>query len=455
MFEDVFLGSNSFVIHGEPKSGKFTLLAYLVRILYKEEVVLLSPQEDYLFKRHIKSLCERYPQFTELDTHISSYHLNSDWHSLKQNYGFNIFLQEVEKIIRSSRETIIVIQKIGDYFEFQDRYEIANVYKTCIKLAADYKKKIIFLSNTHDENFEYIKNVAEDFTDIEIFLERKSSTQNILTVKDLLHSHEFPPVLFEISDKRFSLKEVDEHPQETQKEPSNVLVAEFESNQEEIRKMCLYLLDQQKHFSVKQASSMQGILEEIFINPDFIIVFIKRSIQSFETIRAIKKHLPDSRIIAIVDQTFLRSEDVRESFSYGIDELFSSDISIDKFVLSLEKAAKRMFYEERLSHLAYQANLLESLEELQKLIEVCEEHAIFFSLFIFEKEDTDSQVEGTNRKYDYIFQTNEKLYHVAVNTFSLASQQILENYKRVGLKLRLVDGCEATDSVKVQEYIKS
>lgn len=422
------LNADSMIIESGGKAGKMTFLFYLINFLYKEKAIIFTPQESYLFKRRIKSLAGQYQQFSNLDNIISPYYLDENWNTLKQKYGYDFFLQELTQIITTSDEKIIVLHRIGEFFEFQDRYEIEKVYKTLIKLATVHKKKMIFLANDQNENYEYIRRIADEFTDVSISIHNNEKNERLLNIKDVLQNKEYPVMHFKIHNENFTLDLYEMNQEIVDSKTKNILIAELNQAHDNMREICSYIF-QKPNFSVKYADSLQSILQEIFIVPDVIIVLMKREQANFDTISAIKQQLPNTMIIAIVDQKFVRTEDVQEAYTNGCDELFANNLSLETLILSLQKASKTLFYTESIKSIPKFNNILDSLEDFETLARACISKSLFFTAFTIETKQGFEFITKSSRNSDYIYQTKYKIYYFALSTMPKDINHIVDKYR--------------------------
>lgn len=447
------LHSTSIMISGGTKVGKLTFLLYLLESLFKTKAIIFTTQEKYLFTRRINSLTQQFKQFSNIKEYINPFYLKEDWHTLKQKYGYQFFLTEIEHIMATTEEKLVIIHRLGEFFEFQDRYEIENVYKSLIKIAVAHNKKIIFIANSKNENFEYLKHIADEFSDVSISIGTNNKSERLINIKNLLNHQEYPLMHFKIHEKNFLLEYENSSKHHEKANVKNVLIAELDMIHHDTKEICQYLFNQPESFNVKTANSLQSILKEIFIIPEIIIIFMKRTQENFETTETIKKQLPQSTIIAIMDQDFIRAEDKREAYIHGIDELFSNDLILDNFILSLEKASKDTFYKKRLDLLTKYNNVITDIKEFKKLTDMCIDNSIYFTAFVLKSKDMKQKATNAGRKHDYIYQKNEKLYYLAINTSHKHAEKIIENFKRQDLDVSVVCDCVATKKISVDECI--
>jgi len=420
------LEAQSFFINSSVKVGKITFASYLINSLFKEKVIIFTPQESFLFKRRFEILSKQFIPLAKIKDSVQTYYLKENWHGLKQNYGLSFFLQEIESIVKSSEQKVILFHRFAEYFEFQDRYEIENIYKSLIKIATANDKKIIFSTNTQHVNYEYIHNAAEEFSDVTINIRENENHERLIDIKDIAHNYEYPLMNFKINKNTFLLDYYDAHELEKTR-PRNILIAKLDDIENNLDDLCSYIFNK-PNFILKHANSLATILQEIFIMPDVIVILMKRNMQNFDTIKAIRQQLPNTPIVTILDQDFVRAEDAQEAYSYGCDDLFSNNLSLENLILSFQKNSKTFFYNDEMKTLPQLPNIAPDFNSLKEFANACLEKSIFFSAFVFNTNHDTKKVTQISRKHDYIYQTDEKLYYLALNTRLKDAKSILKAY---------------------------
>jgi len=420
--------SVSYIINGYGKSGKMTLFFYMMLFLFKKKALIFTAQEAHLFKRRIESLSQQYKQFEKLDENMEVFYLKEDWKTLKQRYGFEFFIKELTHTIIQSEEELIVMHRFGELFEFQDRYEIQNVYSSLVKVCYEHGKKIIFIANRSHENFDQINKISDEFSDVSIRVDVDDATnERIIHIRDLFHNKEYPPLKFQILRDSFLLDYFTRDEESQNEIVKNILICELDKAHDNFFDICQYIFNK-PGFHIKRATSLNTILQEMFISPDVIIVLMKRTEENFETVKSIKMHLPNSPVIAILDQDFVRAEDAHKAYSYGVDELFSTDLALDKLILACQKASKIPFYTEAMKELPHFPNILENLDDMRIIADICMETAIFFTVFVFNVAK-DSKMIKPSREYDYVYREGQKLYYLALNTAPKDVNKIMQKFE--------------------------
>lgn len=445
---------HSMIISGSQKHGKTTFLLYLIAYFYKEKALFFTTQEKYIFQKKIATLSKQFKQFEHIKGMLDVYFLREDFTKVKQKYGYTFLLEEMEKTILQSNEKIIVIHHIEDFFDFQDRYEINNFYKTLVKITETHDKKIIFIANERDDNFKHIEQVSQEFTDVSIEVSKNEKNERILNIMNMLHHKEYPTLRFSINESNFLLEYLkDIEANNNTQHIKNILIAELDPVHDNINQILTYIFDK-SNFIIKNANSLQGMLQEIFIRPDLILILMKREKQNLETIKAIKMQLPNTSILVMLDQPFVRSEDIHEIFSYGADEVLPNSFTFNTLILTLEKIIHSLFYTDTLHILPKHKNILKNLNELKTLAEECIEKSIFFTAFVIESKTEFPKIRKTSRKTDYLYQEKNRMYYLAINTIPRDIFKITEKFKKTNPDLHYRCVWEPINSAHLEECIK-
>jgi len=448
--------ADSIIIDSDVKVGKMTFVSYMLKLVFDEKALFFSSQEAYLLNKKIDVLSKQYIQFKDIGTYLNRYVLKDNWENTKRRYGYSFLLMELERIISTSEEKVVVFHRLHDFFEFQDRYEIEGFYKSLVKLVVKYDKKIIFVVNNQDQNYKFIQNVANEFSDVSLSMRIDEKNKRLIDIKNILTYEEYPSMEFLLRNQSFILQYKHSGDNALKVRAKNILIMELDDNLDELYGSMLKIYDyifNRPEFNVYHANSLKNILNNIFINPDVIVVLMNRTQDNFETIRAIKSQLPETIIISVIEQEFVRSEDIQEAYAYGCDELLAKTYIFDKFILSLQKSLKMPFYSETLSVVKDEKNMLTSLEELKEILAKCVKNGIFFTCFVLEKSGHSKDLKSSMRRLDFVYQSDDKIYYLALNTMHWSVDIIIEKImKKFNEKLNLHSVFTALDT-KVLENL--
>ena len=208
-------------------------------------------------------------------------------------------------------------------------------------------------------------------------------------------------------------------------------------------------------FNLYHADSLQSILQNIFIKPDVIIVLMERSEENLQIIRAIKNQLPNTIITTVIDQDYVRSEIIQEAYEYGCDEVFPRTYSFDKFILFFQKTVKSFFYTETLKIIKNKTNIIHTLNEFNDLVEVCLDNNIFFTFLLLERDKVFDDLATGMRKLDFIYQDDNQIYYLALNTMPYHIDIILQKHASVYQEENhLIASCTSLNPEVLEEYLK-
>jgi len=421
-FSDV----NIITINSGPKGGKFTFFLYMLTQLYREKAVFFTPVESYIFKKKLHILSELFPQCKHIDQILSVYYIQENFSIMKQKYGYEFILKEIEKLIMSSEEKFFVIHRINDFFDHQDRYEIPNFFKKLTQLAEKYDKKLVILANTAHTNFEQIDQLSQELSDIVINIEKNDKNGKVINILDILKHQEHPQLKFTIQDNQCILEYNENEENTTTTYEKNILLVELDHIKDNIQELLEYIL-KGPGFNIKKATTLQEILKEIFIRPDLIIVSMERTNENLQIIQSIKTQLPSTKIIAIINQDFVRTEDEHEFLSNGCEAVLSKEFTFDELILELQKALDSLFYTNLLKKLPKHNNILKNIDEMRELANECIENSIYFTSLVM-KNTNHIAVEKSSRKTDYLCFTKEKVCYLAINTLPKETKHIEKKY---------------------------
>jgi len=441
-----FSNVNTITVNSGPKGGKFTFFLYMLSQLYKEKAVFFTPMESYLFKKKLTVLSTQFPQFRGIDEMLEVYYMQKNFSSMKQIYGYDFILDEIEKIISQNEKKFFVIHRINEFFDYQDRFEIPAFFKKLTQIAQQHDKTLVILANTAHQNFEQVNELSQELSDIVIDITKNDKNERIVNLLDILRHQEYPQLKFKIQNDQCIL-EFEQQEHETQKHEKTILLVELDHIKDNIQELLEYILNH-PGFSIKKAMTLQEILKEIFIRPDLIIISMNRTDENMQIINSIKTQLPDTKIIAIINQEFVRTEDEHEFLSNGCEAVLSKEFTFDKLILTLQKSLGTLFYTTLLEKLPKHNNILKDMEEMRQLADECVENSIYFTSLIMKNKDG-IKIEKSSRKTDYLCLTKEKVCYLAINTLPKETKHIEKKYN---LQTECI--AEAIDYKSIEDCIK-
>lgn len=422
------------IIEGERKSGKFTFVSFIIDTLLKEDAVVLIPQEAFLFKRRIDIL-KRFKQLHEIHKRFDTYYLKAEMPDYKQRYGYGFFKQELEGIIAGSDAKIIFFHRFEEFFEFQDLYEIKPVLLSLLHDAKASGKKLIFSISDECEHCSYIKEFIGDFADLSIRVTASLNKEREVHFTDHLYHRTFPIFRFQTRQNLLSLNDDGADAKSDLDDPIRVFLCQYSEKSGAMAEVFSYLFSCRQRFSFHHASSLEGILNNLFLEPDIIIFLLERTEENLQTLQQVKNILPNAKVYVVFTQDFIRAEDRRALLSKGCDEVFAANFKVDDFMAAVEKELKLPYYQNQLLALKGVPHALPGSAKLHEIITIAQEHCLYFTLFLYTVEAGDTiYSENLGRKYDYYLLVKEqKLLFLAMNTGPQDAQKIGKHLSANGM----------------------
>ncbi len=433
-------------INSEPKGGKLTFFLYALSQLYKEKAVFFTPMEKYLFQKKLTVLSKQFLQFQELHNLIEFYFLTNNFHDMKQKYGYDFILTEIEKIISQSDAKFFVLHRINDFFDYQDRFEIPSFYKKLIYITQKNNKKLVVLANTAHNNYQQVSNLTHELSDIIIDISKDQENNRLINILDVLHHKEHPQLSFKIENKNFILKYTISQVKNANPY-KNILLVELNSIEKNIKELFEYILNKPE-FNIKYANTLQEILQEVFVRPDLLVITMERTKENIQFIHSLKSQLKNTKIIAIINQEFVRTEDKHLFLKNGCETILSKEFSFDEMILALQKALDSLFYTSILEKLPTQNNILENSQKMQEIINECLENSIYFTSLIM-KNKKNIAIDKISRKTDYICFQEDKICYLAINTLPKETKYIAKKYD-----LEIECTTDALNKKSIEECLK-
>lgn len=429
--------SQVIMIEGERRSGRFTFVSFLIDTLLNKEAALFTPQEAYLFQRRL-DLLKRFQQLSDIDKRFEIYYLKAEWPDYKQRYGYGLLKQELKKIIAESGAGIIFFHRFEEFFEFQDLYEIKPVLHSLLDDVRGTNKKLIVSVSDSGEHAAQIKEALQDFADLSVSVKASSEDDREIRFTDNLYHRVYPTFRFQLSQNLLSLKDEKADAPSGPDNPLRIFLCRYSEETGATAELMSYLFADEQRFSFHQASTLDAILNNLFLYPDIIIFLLERTEENLQTLQQVKKLLPEARLYAFFTQDFIRSEDRRAALSKGCDEVFAANFKVGDFIAAIEKDLQLPYYQNQLRALEGEPHALPDREKLQEIVTSAKEGHLYFTIFVYAMKDSDIiSSEGLGREYDYYLTEDQKLIFLAMNTGPREAEKIGEHLSANGIAVEL------------------
>ncbi len=484
---DALRSAEIVVIEGDKRSGKNTFFFHLMQnYLGEEGCIFITPQGQSSFHRRLDVIARTARSFRHLDKDLDVYFFKPEWKDIKQQYGFDFLLQDIERIFQYGKGDSVVIHHFEDYFELQEKGKVEQVIFYLTDLQKKYNKKLFFIINTHDENYEIINNVLAELADIKLLIQIDKHNNHLraIDVVECIYPLTNTHYAFKLHDECFSLvlaeatNKIDKLTQKSFKDahihlpPSSTdLVRNGAENVNEVasqkkilliskskrvQKIHQYLLSDINDILLDISDNTVTTISKILAGPDIIIYNPDDENKvDLSVCEIVRENKLDSKLFYLSNKLFIRQEDRSMAHHNGCDEIFAITHQITDYLIVLEKYLYKRFYTERLSHFEKPESftLFESEADFQEVILKMIELRLYFTVFTYyaEKDEIIPLLlyKTLNRGGDYAYIDTERnqVYLLCLNTTKEDGKVIYTRLKNQQYDLHLKNALDAVDLV--------
>jgi len=399
--------SESIVIEGDKKIGKTTLSIFLANSLQKK-FTFLTPISPNKITRKIEALQKNFENFKNLNIDVFSF--REDWVLVKNEYGFDYLLKDLEYFISHQKNEIIVFHKLDSIFEYADRDFIDDFFIELLAYGIKYKKKFIFTINIDSVNYDLVGTYLSDASDLYLKMTRpkdKREIEILFAISPIVDSH----YIFENIDKKLIIKTKDISGYH-KREIDVVLI----SKDKYIQKLHKYILDKED-INLRVIDSISESLSIVSNVPDFLIFTQEFDEMNFNICEISKEN--NFKTIYIIKKEFVRVDDRLEAREKGCVDVITFSMQTMHYILELEKFFSVVFYK----NLIYTKPNLKNKQELLKYISFLLEEKVLFTIVKIE-----GKIENYSkflRDYDVYMELNEYSIIVLTNLLKKEISEIL------------------------------
>jgi hypothetical protein len=399
--------SESIVIEGGKKIGKMTFSCFLALQLQRQ-FTFLTPLSSNKISRKISSLTRSFGVFKEMKLDIFSF--REDWVLVKNEYGFEYLLKDLDYFISHQQNEIIIFHKIDSIFEYSDRDFIDDFFIELLAYGIRYKKKLIFTINTDSINYDLISNYLVDASDLYLKMYRAKSreVEVLFSISPIVDSH----YVFDNKDKNLTLytKEISGY----SKKDIDVVVI---SKVSKIQKLHKYILDKE-NIHLRVIDSISDSLSIVSQIPDFLIFTQEFDEVNFSICEISKKN--HFKTLYLVRPSFVRVDDRLMGRQKGCVDVISFGMQTMHYILELEKFFAMVFYKNLIN---VEINL-QTKEQLQKHINYLLDERVLFTIIKIEGKIEHENLEFL-RKYDAYLEFEEYSVILLLNLLKSEVAKIL------------------------------
>jgi len=421
--------SDSVVLEGDKKSGKLTFLLHVLKKKYMN-VSIISPLSSNKITKKLETLSKSFLEFKDFKQFLNVYALREDWILLKNEYGFNYLLQDLEYFISTQKNDVIIFHKIGTLFDYADRDLIDNFFNHLLSYGATYKKKLIFTINTDTVNYDLISHYLVESSDLYLKMDKEGDFRAVEILYALSPILD-PIYIFENKNKKLFL-----FPKEKSGfRKTNISVIVISKNKV-IQKLHKYLLEKPQ-IELTIVDTISSSMEAILKNPDYLIFSQEDEEVNFSICELSSKHNLYTKTLYLINKEFLRVDDRLKAMSRGCIDVVNFQIQKMHYVLELAKYLNNTFYK---TSIINDEKALETKEEVLEYIDYLLLERVLFTIVKVDGKLTNLEYI---REYDKYIELEEYNIIIFVNLIKAEVASIL--FKKIAEHFHILEVQDCVD----------
>lgn len=410
-FNDIIVDSRLITLKGDGGSGKLTFSLWLVKNILNENVTVFSSLNEIVFIKKLNVIRKSFSEFKNISSFCENFSLKNNWKEIKDRYSFQLFLEELENLIKNSKSENIIFHRFSGFFESNDLNDIEEFINKILKISQKYNKRVFILLNRENPIYEVVEEILFEYNDI-IF----STTNTKKSYKNI----EITYSLYPIDQKNYTfirnnniLKLEEESLTQEILTQKNILLV---TQNPYIKKLHNYIFKNFDWASLKTVENSLEIVDEILKEPHLTIYNINDKNFNFKACNIAKEHNLNTSILILTEKDFIRVEDKTDAYDNGCKEILTIK-NLNEYIFSLEKILDFTFYHK--NKFETEDNLFTNKNRFINTVKMLIDQNQFFTIFKFKVEDKIDvkSIAKKMRKYDiaYYNKKEKTLYLLVLN----------------------------------------
>lgn len=407
------------LIEGESKSGKLTFALFSLTKINTNNPLIISAINKYLIQKRLNNLKNiQNNSFTKFIEKIKLYALKRNWENLKTTYGFDILIEDLNKLINDITPDSVILHR-PDLMFSEIEFEYAKIF---IEKLMELKNNLNFKLFITTDNDSLISEFSENYTDITFIVKNENNLRKIIVKNSIFPLEHYE---YNFSLKNFTLGKIEKNIPAQKTTNMNIKLKPkmlVISQDEYFIKLHKYIFD--KHFNLSFASTIGELISKIMQNPDIIIYQTEEEQPDTTVCTLVKENKLNSKIIYFVNKDFIRTEDKMEISSLGCYEILPKIFNLEDYIFILEKAVDNYFYT-KIIHKLPTLKKVTSSKNLNEIIEMLYNEKIYFSIIKTNKEIND--IEHKVRTNDILYTSKNLNCVILINVTKNFFENRLKN----------------------------
>jgi len=400
VLNDVIQKSDIITIQGNKKIGKLTLSLFETK---GKESLIFSTYKKHIFLKRINAIANLKDE--NIQNAIASLNflaLKPGWEEYKNKFGYNFLKEDIKRAVSKHNPKYIIFHRFDLLFDIHEFDQIPSLMEFLIILKKEFYCKI-FITLTQNESNKKIIETIEDFADLNLTITKNN--HRIIEVKNSIYPIESDLYAFIYKDGKIEIKSKKETVIKTQKKIYVLLITENE-----------HLINLHKYIFAKQnffldiAKGISETISKILSGPDIIIYSPSDEKLDTSVCTTIKEQKLHSKLIYILNSSYVRSEDKINAITSGCYDVFPENFSFEEYIIDIEKLLNLNFYTSLIKNV--KRYTIDNKEQFCGLIDSLYKERIFFTVLEFHYKKTD--IETKLRKHDLIYYDEKSKKYIIV-----------------------------------------
>jgi hypothetical protein len=452
-FQDSIKNSDSILIEGDKKVGKFTFSIFECSKEKIESILVFSTYNKTVMEKRINAI--KYLNIKTLNKTLNNLKLlclKENFLELKARFGIDFLLKDIKRAIEKHNPKAVIFHRFDIFFEFHETGNLKYFMEEIMDLKNEFNLKLFFTTANLDSNRPIIENM-ENFTDMNLIINR-TNNKRIISVKNSLYPTNPDKCEFVFYNNDAELIPIGEN-QETNNnvyknnlDKYNILII---TQKEELKKTLAYIF-KKDIFNIESASTTSEIINKLLKNPDIVIYNPFDKEMDFSVCHTIKEQKLKSKLIYITNENYIRGDDKIAAISNGCYEVFPYNFNLLEFIAEIEKLLGMNFYTYTLSKISSNREITNK-KTLCQILETLYKEKFFFTVLKL-KSLTEIKKEYL-RKTDFIYKEKDEYILILLNTRIIHIPYIIKKFFKNSEEFDLIYAYEAPDyPLKKEEICK-
>ncbi|WP_027856086.1 hypothetical protein [Marinobacterium jannaschii] len=400
--------SDSCIVSGERQSGKLTLVYLLIRLRGFSRVTVISPYQKAVSGKKLRHIREQCAHVFDAVDHLEIVSLKEDWKALKQQLGYALVLADLKRLIAEANSDVVLLHRVDEFFEVQDRSYIDAFFSEITTAAADNKKKLFLTLQKSADTDQVFLGAVDKNIDLELNVSRASQAEmvrgiDVVSSVHSLHCHGYSMVVnsrghFHITSNGSGLNGFD-----TTKRV--LLVSEDARTISRLRYLFRF-----PGFKLEVIPpELAIIVSRIMTRPD-LTIYAASEPSEFSLFDIADEN--SLKVIKISPEPHIRKQDKLKAAQQGCYELFAAEYYLEDLVLTVERALEINFYTSVFSRVPNRNHYFNEADLFNQMVKIFLDHRLYFSVFTFRVSNNDYKAFGNihlSRPYDAVYYSEDEL----------------------------------------------